>query len=174
MNALRIGMGQMRVDCGEPARNLERARAMIGQAAAGGCHAVVLPECLDFGWTHPSAREGAQPIPGPHSDMLAEAARAGGIHVVAGLVERAGERLYNAAVLLAPDGALLLKHRKINELDIARDFYSTGISLAVAETPLGTLGVTICADNFPESLELATSLARMGSRLLLSPCAWAV
>jgi predicted amidohydrolase len=174
MASFLLGMGQMLVECGEPARNLERAGAMIGTAAAAGCRVVVLPECLDFGWTHPGARDGAQPVPGAHSDALAAAARDGGVYVVAGLVERAGGYLYNSAVLLSPEGEILLKHRKINELDIARDLYSTGTSLAVACTPLGPIGVTICADNFPDSLELASSLARMGSRLLLSPCAWAV
>jgi predicted amidohydrolase len=93
---------------------------------------------------------------------------------VAGLVERADDRIYNAAVLIAPDGSILLKHRKINELDIARDLYSTGESLAVVRTPLGTIGVDICADNFPDSLVIGHALARMGAEILLSPSAWAV
>jgi len=169
-----IGVGQMLMECGEPRRNLERAREMIRRAAGEGCEIVVLPECLDFGWTFPGAREHAEPVPGPHSAALAEEARACGLYVVAGLVEGTGDRLYNSAVLVSPAGELLLKHRKINELDIARDLYSTGTTLAVAETPLGMLGVTICADNFPETLEIAGALARKGCRLLLSPCAWAV
>jgi predicted amidohydrolase len=174
MPSFLLGMGQMLVECGRPASNLERARGMIRRAAREGCRLVVLPECLDWGWTYPGAREGAQPLPGAHSDSLAAEARVSRVYVAAGLVERAGDRLYNAAVLLSPEGEILLKHRKINELDIARDLYSTGASLAAVETPLGMLGVTICADNFPDSLELAASLARMGCRLLLSPCAWAV
>ena len=174
MPSLLLGMGQMLVECGRPAANLERARAMIRRAAGQGCRVVVLPECLDFGWTDPGAHDGAQPLPGAHSDALAAEARLSGVYVVAGLVERASDRLYNTAVLLSPEGGILLKHRKINELDIARDLYSIGASLAAVETPLGILGVTICADNFPESLELASSLGRMGCRLLLSPCAWAV
>ncbi|MGC9320090.1 MAG: carbon-nitrogen hydrolase family protein, partial [Armatimonadota bacterium] len=96
------------------------------------------------------------------------------IHVVAGLTERAGERVYNASVLLSPGGDLLLRHRKINILAIARDLYAVGDALAVAETALGTIGIPICADNFPSSLVLAHSLARMGAQMLLSPCAWAV
>jgi predicted amidohydrolase len=60
------------------------------------------------------------------------------------------------------------------DLSGTQDLYATGGSLAVAETPLGTLGVNLCADNFPDSLALGHSLARMGCRLLLSPSAWAV
>ena len=80
----------------------------------------------------------------------------------------------NAAVLIAPDGEIRLKHRKINILDIAQDLYATGDRLSVVRTPLGTIGVNICADNFPDSLCLGHAIARMGAEVLLSPSAWAV
>ncbi len=171
---MRIAMGQMRVEGAAPEANLARARCMIAEGAAQGAAIVVLPECLDLGWTHPCARALAQPVPGPRCDVLREAAIGHGVYVTAGLTERAGSAVYNAAVLIAPDGELLLKHRKINELDIAHDLYSRGDRLGVAETAYGRIGVNICADNFPDSLDLARSLARMGCGLLLSPCAWAV
>lgn len=169
-----LAMCQMRVETGDIDGNLERAAGMIRDAAARGCRLAVLPECLDLGWTCPAAPLLARPIPGASSDVLAQAAREAAIYVVAGLTERDGDRLYNAALLISPAGEILHKHRKINELDIAHDLYSTGHSLGVVETPLGTLGVNICADNFPNSLALAHSLARMGCQLLLSPSAWAV
>jgi predicted amidohydrolase len=172
--AYRIGMAQLLVEGGRPDANLDRAEAFIREAAAKGCRVVVLPECLDFGWTDPSARRLAEPIPGAHSQRLAQAAKDPGIFVVAGLVERAGDRLYNAAVLIDPRGEVVLVHRKINELEIAHDLYSIGDRLTVVETELGTLGVSICADNFPNSLAIGHVLARMGAQLLLSPSAWAV
>ncbi len=171
---VKIGMAQMLVEGAQPEKNLNRAVQAIAAAAAQGCRLVVLPECLDLGWTDPSARRLAEPIPGPHSDRLVEAARQHRIYVVAGLVERSGERIYNAAVLIDPSGKILLVHRKINELDIAHDLYSIGDRLAVAETELGTLAINICADNFPNSLAIGHVLARMGAQLLLSPSAWAV
>jgi predicted amidohydrolase len=167
-------MGQMLVVGAQPAANLDRAEAFIRDAAVQSCALVVLPECMDIGWTHPSARQLAQPIPGPHFDRLAGAAKQNRIYVVAGLVERADERLYNSAVLIDPRGELLLLHRKINELDIAHDLYSIGDRLAVARTELGTLAINICADNFPNSLAIGHTLARMGAQVLLSPCAWAM
>ena len=129
---------------------------------------------MDLGWTDPSARQLAQPIPGPHTQRLAQSAMKTGVFVVAGLVERAGDRLYNAAVLIDPRGQILLVHRKINELDIAHDLYSIGDRLAVVHTELGTLGISICADNFPNSLAIGHVLARMGAQILLSPSAWAM
>ena len=170
----RIGMAQMLVVGAQPADNLERAKVFIRDAVAKGCRLVVLPECMDLGWTDPSARHLAQPIPGPHSHRLAQAASQHGVFIVAGLVERADNLLYNAAVLIDPRGQILLVHRKINELDIAHDLYSIGDRLAVARTEIGTLGISICADNFPNSLAIGHVLARMGAQLLLSPSAWAV
>jgi predicted amidohydrolase len=173
-SGVRIGMGQMRVEPGAPERNLERAAAMVRRAAAAGCQAVVLPECLDLGWTYPGTPALARPIPGPHAEALCRAARESGLLVAAGLAERDGPRVYNAAVLIAADGQILLKHRKIHELEIARDVYATGTSLAVADSALGRVALLVCADNFPQSLDLARAAALMGARLILSPCAWAV
>lgn len=170
----RLGMAQILVEGGRPGENLNRAEARIRKAADLGCCIVVLPECLDLGWTHPSARELAQPIPGPHFERLSTVARSARVLVAAGLVERCGRRLFNAAVLIGPDGELLLHHRKINELDIALDLYSIGDRLGVVDTGLGTLGLAICADNFSNSLAVSHVLARMGAQVILSPSAWAV
>ena len=172
--SIRIGMAQMLVEGGRPDNNLTRAIDMIAEAGDRDCDVVVLPECLNYGWTHPSARGTAPPIPGPQSDRLIRAAMDAKLWVAAGLVEADANQLYNAAVLISPQGNIVLKHRKINELDIAEDLYCLGTSLAVAKTPVGILGINICADNFPDSLELAGAMGRMGCELLLSPCAWAV
>ena len=171
---IKLAMGQMLVEGGQPQRNLARAVEMIAQAGRQDCQLVVLPECLDLGWTHPTARQLATEVPGPTSGMLCRAACDAGLHVVAGLTERAGSRIYNTAVLVDPSGQMLLKHRKINLLDIEQDLYSTGDRLAVADTACGRIGVNICADNFSDSLVLGHSLARMGAQILLSPSAWAV
>ena len=169
-----VGMGQTLVEGGHVDANLVRAEAMIGQAAEADCDVVVLPECLDIGWTFPDAPALAETIPGPNSDRLCAAAQKHNLHVVAGLTERAGDRIYNAAILISPAGEILLKHRKVNILTIAQDIYAIGNTLGVAETPFGTIGVDICADNFPSCLALGHSLGRMGAQIILSPCAWAV
>ena len=52
------------------------------------------------------------------SGALCQAANDAGLYVVAGLTERVGSRIYNVAVLVDPGGEVLLKHRKINLLDI--------------------------------------------------------
>lgn len=170
----RLAMGQMLVKGGAVTENLERSKHMINSAAGQGCSIIVLPECHDMGWTCPDAHRLADTIPGSYSDELCNSARDGKIYVVAGITEKYGDRIYNAAVLISPDGEILLKHRKINILTGVEDIYSVGSSLSVADTPLGVIGIDICADNFPASLVFGHSLARMGAQFILSPSAWAV
>jgi predicted amidohydrolase len=175
MNPFQLALIQMRVDGGAQPANLTRATSRIAEAARRGAQVVLLPEALNLGWTHPSALQAAEAFPeGPSYARLAESARANSVYVCAGLIERAGSKIFNSAILLAPDGRLLLHHRKINELEIGRSIYSLGDRLSVAETPLGRFGLMICADAFVENQVLSRSLALMGAEILLSPCAWAV
>jgi predicted amidohydrolase len=170
-----LALIQMRVEPGQPARNLERAALRIAEAARAGAAVVLLPEALDFGWTHPSARTGAEPIPeGVSYRALQRAAQEAQVFVCAGLVERESDRFFNSAVLISPDGARLLHHRKIHELEIAQNLYSRGDRLQTVVTPFGPVGMMICADAFVPGLVISRTLGCMGARLILSPCAWAV
>ena len=171
---MKIGMGQLLVEGGEPERNLQRALEMMEKAAHQKCDIVLLPEVMDLGWTHPSALEEAQPIPGSRSHLLCSAAKKLGIYVCAGLTEKSGNKIYNAAILINSAGEIVLKYHKINGLKVEQPFYAIGESLAVIETPLGVLGVNICADNYPDGLPIGHTLARMGAQIILSPSSWTV
>jgi predicted amidohydrolase len=171
----RIALVQMTVAGGQRDVNLEHAREQIRKAAAQGADIALLPEVMDLGWTHPSAPELAGSIPGGHTyEALATAARENGIFVCAGIVERDGETIYNSAVIISPEGELLIKHRKLNELDIAHDLYAQGDRINVCHTGLGTLGLMICADATAHDMTVQRSLGYMGADIILSPSAWAV
>lgn len=170
----KLALVQMRVEGGAKEANLSRAERFIAQAAGDGAQIVLLPEALDLGWTHRSARTAAGEIPhGEACARLCAAAKRHAVHVCAGLIERAGEARFNAAVLIDPRGEVLLRHRKINELDIAHDLYAVGDRLGVAHTALGPLGLMICADAFASGQVVSRTLGLMGAKLILSPCAWA-
>ena len=171
---IRIGMGQILVEGGQVDANLNRAVKAIKEASEKNCQIIVLPECLDCGWTYPDSNKLGEPIPGKISDILCEAALKNDIYVVAGVTELAENKVYNSAVLISSKGKLLLLHRKINVLDIAQDIYSIGDRLSVVETEFGKIGLNICADNFEDCHALAYSLARMGADMILSPSAWAL
>jgi len=171
----KLAMVQMRVEPGARTQNLRRATELIAQAAAQGAQVVLLPEALPLGWTDSSTRQFADEVPGGETcRLLAQLAKEHRLHLCSGVIERAGDSIFNAAVLLGPSGDVLLHHRKLNELGIAHDCYAQGDRLAVAHTPLGCLGLMICADAFARGQIVSRTLGLMGAQMILSPCAWAV
>ena len=129
MQPFKSAMIQMLVEGGRKDANLRCAQELIAEAAAAGSVVAVLPESMDLGWTHPSARSEAEPVPdGAVCRMLREAARKHGIYICSSLTELAPEGVYNSAVLIDPAGRVLAHHRKINELDIAGTFISGEIA----------------------------------------------
>ena len=122
---------------GDKRRNLDHALDLIGEASDRGADLVLLPEAMDLGWTHPSSRSEAEPVPGgmPCS-MLAEAAAKQSVFLCAGLTEAAGDQVFNTGVILDRQGNLLCKHRKLNELTIGHDCYDQGDGLGVVHTEL--------------------------------------
>lgn len=173
--AFKLALVQMLVEGGNRAANLRRAAQLVDEAAAQGAKVVVLPEAMTLGWTHPSARTDAEAIPtGETCSFLREIAQQHGIFLCSGLIEKDGAWIFNAAVLINPQGEIILHHRKINELDIAHDLYSRGDRLQVAHTPLGTFGMMICSDAFAAGQVISRSLGLMGAGMVLSPSSWAV
>ena len=171
----KLAMAQMEVEAGNLNANLDRAEKRIAEAAAHKAQIIVLPEVMDLGWTDPSARTMAYEIPdGKTCRRLREAAKKYHIYVCAGIVEKDKDKTYNAAVIINSSGKVILTHHKINELDIAHNLYDQGDKLNVVHTPLGTLGLYICADATAEGNVLSYSLGYMGADIILSPCSWAV
>src|SRR6266498_1943078 len=98
---MRVAVAQMEPKLGEKERNLEACLARLEEAAAAGAELLVLPECAIPGYMFDSPGEAmpfAEEIPGPSTDILAEACRRLGVYVVCGLLERDGDLLRNAAV----------------------------------------------------------------------------
>ena len=172
---VKVAMIQMKVVGGELEKNLSMASSLIAEAARQGADIAVLPECMDLGWTHPFSIQYASAIPGGLVfNRLSKLARENRIFICSGMTEREGDKVYNAAVLLDDRGKLLLKHRKINELDIGKPYYATGDRINVVNTKWGRMGLIICADATVEDGSILTALARMEPRFILSPSAWAV
>src|SRR4051812_3314427 len=115
MKEFRLAVVQMHVEGGDQEGNLERAAHLVDEAVRAGAQVVLLPETMDLGWTHPSARTGADAVPdGATCSFLRSLARQHGIYLCAGLTERSGDQIFNAAVLISPPGDVILHHRKLN------------------------------------------------------------
>ena len=171
----KLALVQMKVIGGDRKANLNHAREMIDEAASNNADVILLPEAMDLGWTDPSALTEAQPIPdGQTSQLLIAMAKKHGVFICSGLIEKAGDKVYNSAIIVDPGGKIILNHRKINELDIGHPYYALGDKLNVCQTPYGTFGLLICADANTQNHVLTRSLAYMGADVILSPSSWAM
>jgi predicted amidohydrolase len=172
---LRVACAQYAIRDGDPEANRERSVAAILDAARTGADPVVLPELANSGCDFRSrdhalalAEEVADPDAkhrGPTVQAWRKAAEETGIFVVGGLLEREGDVLYNAAVVIGP--GFFGRYRKTHLWDREKILYEPGSELPVFETPLGRIGVLICYDAwFPEA---ARTLALRGADLLCVP-----
>ena len=102
---------------------------------------------------------------------MATCCRELGVYVVYGLLERADDKCYNAAVLVGPEG-LICKYRKIHLPFLGIDrFIDAGTEpFQVYETPIGNIGIQICYDcNFPESTRI---MALLEADIIALPTNW--
>lgn len=131
----------------ENSAELERR---LEEAARFAPDLVCLPECTLTGYLYEpdDFDRFAEPLDGPTAQRLADWARRFGVYLCAGLLERAPEGVYNAALLFDRRGGLILHHRKIEE----QPPFLRGQTFRYAETELGRLGILICGDLFNESV----------------------
>ncbi len=158
---------------GAPAANLEGILTAIGAAEAD---LVVFPECAVTGYgfeSREAAWEVAQEVPGPATEVVAVACARTGRHVVLGMLERSGDRLFNAAALIGPTG-LIGVYRKNHVPFIGVDrFVDPGdLGYPVFDTPIGRLGLLICYDlSFPEACR---SLKLDGAQVVCVATNWPI
>ena len=110
----------------------------------------------------------AETVPGPSTEVMAGLARAYGVYVAFGMLERQDRVLYNTAVLLDRNGAIAGKYRKV-QLPLAEvsSGVSPGDAVPVFQTDFGRVALLICQDtSFPEP---AREAAVQGAELALVP-----
>ncbi|XP_018605677.1 omega-amidase NIT2 [Scleropages formosus] len=179
MSKFRLAVVQLRVTKVKE-DNLRRARELVKEAAGQGAKVIVLPECFNSPYGTKFFPEYAEKIPGESTEILSEAAKENGVYLVGGSIpEDDGGRLYNTCPVFGPDGALLLKHRKIHLFDIdvpgkirfqESETLSPGNSLSMFDTPFCKVGVGICYDM--RFAELAQIYTKRGCHLLVYPGAF--
>lgn len=154
--------------------NLEVIEEAAREAAARGAEILCFPESMDLGWVNTAAHELAEPVPGPFSDRIAALARELEVYIAVGLTEKVEGGIHDSAILVGADGKLLLKHRKINTLvELLEPPYIRGKKedIEIVETPLGRMGLLICADTFEDGI--LEKMRGLEPDLVLVPYGWA-
>jgi predicted amidohydrolase len=167
---MRVAVAQMEPKLAEKERNLDAALGLLREAAQQGAQLLVLPECAIPGYMYDSAEEAlpyAEEIPGPTTEAFERECARLGVHAITGLLERDGDALYNAAILVGPDG-LIGSYRKTHLPFLGVDrFVTPGDSLKVYDTAIGRIGLIICYDlRFPE---VTRTLALHGADMVALP-----
>jgi nitrilase len=170
--------------------SVDKAVALIADAAAQGVQLAVLPETFvplypSNAWARQAAAFSGQDelwerlwhesvdVPGPLVDRLVEACRRHSILCAIGINERESQRpgsLYNTLLLLGPQG-LLLRHRKLMPTMHERLFHGigTGGDLDPVDTSIGRIGGLICWEN---RMPLARwAVYRGGPQIWIAPTA---
>lgn len=145
--------------------------ALAAAAKAGGAALLVLPEMYLSGYNIGAVAASRQALTQSALEPAQRIAAANGIALCFGYPERVGEDVANSAVLIGPDGALLLNYRKTHLFGaLDRDmFKSVGGGFGLAELDGYRIGLLICYDiEFPEP---ARVLALAGADILLVPTA---
>jgi nitrilase len=173
---------------------VEKACRLIQEAAATGAKLVLFPEAfipayprgLSFGMVVGSrSKEGrrlwqiywenAVEVPGPATQVLADAARESGVYVAMGVIERDSEfsrgTLYCSLLYFGPNGRLLGKHRKLKPTGSERLIWGEGdgSTLTVIETEFGKVGGLICWENYMPLARVA--MYSQGVDIYLAPTA---
>ena len=149
--------------------NLAGVHRWSRDAAAQGAELVVFPELSLTGFVpnHPvgdhaewlqkalrSAWSTAEPIDGPTVTELSRISAETGVWLAAGLMENAGNVLFNTFVLVG-EGRLQGRWRKMHIPMFEMPIYNGGDAPDVVDTPFGRIGANICFDTLlPESTRL--------------------
>ena len=186
-HALRVALVQLRTP-GSQAAALAQVEPLVREAAAGGAQLVLTPECTNLMQQNRALRKESivAQDEDPVAARLSEVARELGIWLLIGsaivaLDDVADPRAANRSILIGPDGAVTGTYDKLHVYDVdlptgerhrESETIRPGERAAVAKTPGGGLGLTICYDvRFPH---LFRSLARAGAAMISVPAAFTV
>jgi len=160
--------------------NIKRAAAMADQAADMGADIVVFTEMF-FTPYEPKAIRSAEHFSPQALDAMKDKAFSKKIYIVTGSMpwKSQGERLYNRAYVVGPEGEIIFHHDKIHLFDCTppggpvvkeSEVIIPGSALTHFETPWGNASVIVCYDiRFTPLTQL---LADKDVRLLFVPAAF--
>jgi deaminated glutathione amidase len=165
----------------EKKENLRRALELVKDSKSGGADLVVFPEFLmAFSPANQTAKELAEiaePLGGPFTTALQEAAKGTHTAIVATIYETSPipDRVYDSALWIDTSGNIAEIYRKVHLYDAfgfrESDKFVAGDELRPPVTwQEGRFGMMICYDlRFPE---IARILTLSGANVLLAPSGW--
>lgn len=151
-----------------PRENCEEYAPLIAEAAKQKADLVVLGETVPSANVKLKPEETAETIPGPATEYFGQLAKQNHLHIVLSLYERDAHLIYNAAVLMGPDGRIIGKYRKVClPPGEAAKGIAPGKDYPVFDTAFGKVGMMVCYDGFFP--EVARELTNRGAEVIAWP-----
>jgi predicted amidohydrolase len=159
---IEVALAQISCKRGDKAENIRKIESRVTKAKQQGADLVIFPELSLTGYTvRDQIYELAETVPGHSTTVLEKLAKKTGTYIVFGmpeLSEKTQATVYNAAVLVGPDG-FVGKYRKMylptHSVFEEKRYFRPGYQTGVFETELGKMGLIICYDIFfPEVIRL--------------------
>lgn len=182
--SLRVALVQLRTPADQQAA-LAHAAPLIRQAAGQGAQLIVTPEGSNLLQRDKAKLKAALRSLEEDSFVTGVQALAAelGVWILIGsvLVGRPDGKAANRSVLIDAEGGIVRAYDKVHMFDVdlpngdryrESSLYQPGEEAALARTPFGVLGLTICYDiRFPQ---LHRALAQAGAQILTVPAAFTV
>ena len=165
---LRIAIVQMRSLDHNIDGNLERASRFAEQAQDRGAQLVLYPEMMPTGsYLASDTWDSAEPSNGKTVQWMKSTSRKLHLWLGAGFFEADGEDFYDTFVLTTPEGEEAGRVRKALPAEGEAYFFRGYDNPHVISTPIGRIGVGICAENY--YCQLPTQLIKRSADLVLMP-----
>lgn len=166
---LKVAAVQMDAAPAALASRLDRAAEQVRAASSEGAQLIVLPELFNSGYQYDEQNfDLAEPLDGVTVGWMKAQAAEHGVHLAGTLLLRDADDIYNAALLVAPDGRLW-RYDKLYPFAWERAYFRPGQVITVADTDLGKLGMLICWD--ASHTELWERYAGQVEAMLVMVCA---
>lgn len=152
---MRIAAAQICCVLGDRPENLRKVRDFSERAKKSGAELVVFPEMTDTGYSMPEIKKHAAAWNEGAVSDLQKIAQQLSLMIACGISEREGERIYNAQVIVDPNGEILAKYRKTHLVTAApldeRPVFTAGDKFVSCKIDNFTAALAICYDlRFPE------------------------
>jgi len=169
---IRIALAQIGCKREDKAENLAKMEKATTKAKKQNADLVIFPELSLTGYVvRDQIYELAETIPGSSTKVMENIAKKTKVYTVFGmpeLSEKTQATIYNAAVLLGPEG-VIGKYRKMylptHSVFEEKRYFRPGYQTAVFDTKLGKIGLIICYDIFFPEVSRLTRLK--GAKLIV-------
>lgn len=165
---MKIGAFQFDVARGNREENLRR---ILNGTLRLEVDLLILPELCTTGYLlSPSeAREMAIALPGEGVEPFISLAQRLNCWVVAGVIEKSGELLYNSTLIVGPNG-WVGRQRKLHITRLEQEIFASGSTFETFLLGPARIGIVTCFDAwFPE---ISRGLTREGAQILCQPAAF--